>query len=262
MPNLSHRSSTLPYRKALITGASSGIGKALALDLARSGIFVVLAARNLQALQQLQKQIHEEGGQAKVLTLDVSKAEQVAKILQQVDEELGGIDLLIANAGISERCSPAQLQWDKVSATIDVNVRGATASIVALLPRMTARKQGHIVGISSLAQYKGLPLAASYSASKAFLSRFLESLRVDLRGSSVFITEVRPGFIQTPMTEGNTFKMPFVMDAGQASRIIIKGIASKKALVAFPTPMVWAMRLLTILPLSWYDRFIKKRRSD
>lgn len=244
-----------PYTSVLITGASRGIGRALSIEIARvkPSVKLALMARGESDLQSVADEAHAFGAQASIYVTDVADPIQVEKTITQVDDTCGGLDLVIANAGVSGRCESSALQWNKYQAIVDVNVRGAAATLSAVLPRMVERGHGHIVGISSLAQYRGLPKRAAYSASKAFLSTFLESLRVDLHETGVYVTDIRPGFIRTDMTSKNTSWMPFLMDVDKATSCILKGIAARKAVVAFPWPMATLLRVLRLLPTTIYD---------
>jgi len=239
-------------RSALVTGASSGIGAALARALAREGIEVVLAARREPALRELAATITSEGGRARVLVLDVADPVQTNAKIQAVDDELGGIDLVVANAGVGQSRWAGKLDWEACSQVIDVNVRGAVATLVALLPRMVERGRGRLVGISSVAQYRGLPRNASYSASKAFLSTFLESLRVDLRHTGVSVTDVRPGFVDTPLSASVPTK-PFEIDADAAAKLIVRAIDRRQRVLVFPLPMRMLGSLLTVMPAAIYE---------
>ncbi len=239
-------------RTALVTGASSGIGAALARALAREGIEVVLAARREAALHELAATIAHDGGKARVLALDVSDPELTFTKIQAIDDEIGGLDLVVANAGVGQQRWAGKLDWQACSQVIDVNVRGAVATLVAVLPRMIERGRGRLVGISSVAQYRGLPKNASYSASKAFLSTFLESLRVDLRHTGVAVTDVRPGFVDTPLSASIPRK-PFEIDADAAARLILASITRRQRVLVFPLPMRILGALLTVMPSAIYD---------
>jgi short-subunit dehydrogenase len=246
-------------RTALVTGASSGIGAALARRLAREGIEVVLAARRETTLHELATKILSEGGKARVLALDVCDPEQTSTKIQAIDDEIGGLDLVVANAGVGQSRWAGKLDWQACSSVIDVNVRGAVATLVAVLPRMVERGRGRLVGISSVAQYRGLPRNAAYSASKAFLSIFLESLRVDLRHTGVSVTDVRPGFVDTPMTAGLPRK-PFEIDADAAATLIVDAVARRRRVLVFPLPMRMLAPVLTVMPSMIYESAVGPRR--
>ncbi|MCA9603260.1 MAG: SDR family NAD(P)-dependent oxidoreductase, partial [Myxococcales bacterium] len=239
----------------------SGIGRALAVEFARNGLRVVVAARRKDALDELVTAIRSEGGDAHALELDVANVTAVAPAMEAVDDEFGGIDVVVANAGVGLETWGGKLAWQRCSNTIAVNIAGATATLVALLPRMVERKRGQLVGVSSLAQYRGLPRNAVYSASKAYLSTFLESVRVDLRGTGVSVTDVRPGFVRTPMTSKNKHTMPFLLDADEAARIVWRGVQARQSVVAFPWQLASVVRTVSVLPNSIYDLAITRARS-
>ncbi len=249
------------HRTALITGASSGIGEALARRLAADGVEVALAARRAEALEALAKDIRGAGGQARVYPVDVTDVEDVHRTVRRADDEMGGLDLVVANAGIGRERWAGKLSWEDCEPTIRVNVDGAVATLVAVLDRMAERKRGHVVGISSLAQYRGLPHNAVYSASKAFLSTFLEGLRVDLRGAGVAVTDVRPGFVRTPMTAKNKHPMPWMLDACDAADIVWRGIRRREPVVAFPWQLVTVIRSASMLPPAIYDRAVARAKG-
>ena len=246
-------------RTAWISGASSGIGAVLAKKLASQGVEVILSARRRPLLEELAEEIREAGGRARVEPMDVSQADATVQALQRLDEEVGGIDLVIANAGVGGSTWAGELAWEEVETTIEIFVAGAAAALVALLPRMVERGRGHLVGISSLAGYRGMPASAAYSASKAYLSVFLESLRIDLAGTGVAVTDVRPGFIRTPMTAKNRFRMPFLLEVDDAAERILRGIARKRPVVAFPRPLSTGAALAPFLPRWLWERLATRR---
>jgi short-subunit dehydrogenase len=243
-------------RTALITGASSGIGTALARRLAFDGVQVALVARREPLLRDLCEQIAHGGGQARMFALDVADPDATAATLRRADDEMQGIDLVVANAGVGKARWGGDLSWDDCREIVGVNVIGAVATLTALLPRMVDRRRGHLVGISSLAQYRGLPNNAAYGASKAFLSTFLESLRIDLRGSGVSVTDVRPGFVKTAMTDGQDFDRPFLMQPGEAAEVTARAIERRAAVVEFPWQLAAVARSSRVVPNALYDRAV------
>jgi short-subunit dehydrogenase len=245
------------YRTAFITGASSGIGRALALEIARHGVEVGLAARRGEDLEALAEEIRGAGGAARVYPLDVTDAEAVQAVVGKADDELGGIDLMIANAGVARPRWSGKLEWEHCEPTIMINVAGTVATLTAIIPRMVSRKRGHLVAISSLAGYRGLPRFAVYCGSKAFLHKFMESLRVDLRATGVKVTDVRPGFVRTALNEGNNDKLPFLVEVEDAARIIWQGIAKEQPVVQFPKPLVAMLHSMVHWPPAVYDRASK-----
>ncbi|HKQ68490.1 MAG TPA: SDR family NAD(P)-dependent oxidoreductase, partial [Polyangiaceae bacterium] len=160
----------MSYRTAFVTGASSGIGRELARRLARHGTWVGIAARRSDELERLEREIAQAGGRARIYPLDVADVEATQRTMSRADTEMNGVELVIANAGVSNHRWAGVLTYGDCADIIAVNVQGAVATLTALLPTMVERKRGHLVGISSLAQYRGLPSGAAYSASKAFLS--------------------------------------------------------------------------------------------
>ena len=245
-------------RTALVTGASSGIGSALAQLLARHGITVALVARRASELQNVADRITSEGGRSIVVPVDVSDPIAVTEAVKRVDAELDGLDLVVANAGVAVTRWSGKLVWDDCASTIGVNVVGATATLVAAIPGMIARGRGHLVGVSSLAAYRGLPKLAVYSASKAYLSSLLEALRIDLASKNITVSDVRPGYVRTAMNENTKGKMPLSLDASQAAQQIFDAILAKKALHAFPLPVASAMRSMSWLPIALYDKVAAK----
>ena len=172
-------------RTALVTGATSGIGRALCLELASRGAHVALAARREGELERAVHEIEARGGRALPLVLDVTDAAAVEDAVKRADRELGSLDLVVANAGDGTTGHASTLRWEDVARVVDVNVKGAMATLVAAIPVMLAQQGGHLVGVSSLAGRRGLPQSGAYGASKAALSTFLESLRIDLAASGI-----------------------------------------------------------------------------
>jgi len=242
-------------RTALVTGASSGIGAALAKHLATQNIEVTLAARREDSLHDVAEEIREAGGRARVHAMDVSDPEATVAAVRAVDDAVDGLDLVIANAGVGKGQWSGKLSWEDCAGIIGVNIVGATATLVAALPRMVERKRGHIVGISSVASYRGLPKFATYSASKAYLSTFLEGVRIDVRGTGVAVTDIRPGYVRTPLTEGNE-SMPFAVSAEDAAQRIWKAIRGRRSVLTFPLPMAAAGHTMAALPNVIYDRMM------
>jgi short-subunit dehydrogenase len=248
-------------RTVFVTGASSGIGAALSRRLARAGHTVVLSARRADALDALAGEIRRAGGVAHVYPLDVCDPAGTRAVIRRADDALGGLDVVVANAGIDVHGWSGKLRHEDVQPTIDVNVTGAVATLLAVMDRMVERRRGHLVGLSSLAQYRGLPKQAAYCASKAFLSTFLEGLRIDLRSVGIAVTDVRPGFVRTPMTEKNSHAMPFMVGADEAADAIARGIEARDALVTFPWQLTALARVGLVVPDALYDRTVARARG-
>lgn len=245
----------LDYRTALITGASSGIGRALAGWFAARGVKVYAAARRTQDLEALQREVGEN---VVPLTLDVSKAEATFTRIATLDEECGGLDLVVANAGVGGETRPKRLDWPRLQNLIDVNVAGATATLLAALPGMIERKKGHLVGVSSLAALQALPRFAAYCASKAWVTMFCESLRFDVERHGVAVTAIHPGFVKSELTAKNDFTMPFILETADGADRMGRAIARKAKHYSFPWPLAAAAALGSALPRPLY-RLIGKR---
>jgi short-subunit dehydrogenase len=237
----------------MITGASSGIGRGVALELARRGASVGLVARRTELLDEIVEETKKTSGRGLALAADVSDELSIKAAADKLRAEFGPIDVLIANAGIGGATHAVDLQPSQVANLINVNVIGAVHSVAAVLPEMAKRGAGQLVAISSLAAYRGLPKSAAYGASKAALSCFFESLRLDLRNSGVDVTIIHPGFIKTPLTAGREAHMPFLMALDDAVRKIINAIEKRKKSYAFPWQLASIVRLGMIMPTWMYD---------
>jgi len=248
----------LPPRTALITGASAGIGRALAERLASRGTTVALVARRAEVLDEVRRAIESAGGRAICVTVDAADPERVVETIERVDRDLHGLDMVVANAGIGGTVPGKEMTWQRVAPVLQLNVMGAIATICAALPAMVARGRGHVVGVSSLAGIRGLPKTAPYSASKAALSTFLESLAIDLEGSGVFVTDVRPGYVKTDLTAGRSYKMPMLMELNDAIDVIVDGVDRGDSVVAFPKPLASALAATRLLPVRAYGMLARK----
>jgi NADP-dependent 3-hydroxy acid dehydrogenase YdfG len=236
----------------LLTGASSGIGRALALEYARRGAHVMAVARREDELRSLCSEITTTGGRASHLVCDVANAEAARDVVTRAERELGSLDMVIANAGVGGSKHSSRLGLDDISRMIDVNVRGAMATLAAAIPIMLAQKHGHLVGVTSLAGRRALPASAVYSASKAALSTFLEALALDLGAAGLRVTDVQPGFVDTAMTEKNRHPMPFMWDAPKAARVIADRLERAPRIIAFPAPLQFLTRLGQVMPYPLY----------
>jgi short-subunit dehydrogenase len=242
-----------------ITGASSGIGSELALQLASKGATVGLLARRREMLDALSARIAQSNETARIFTADVTDQQGVHIAADNLRNEFGKIDVLIANAGIGGGpVHPKNLQTENFASVVNVNLIGAVNAVTAVLPQMIEKRNGHLVAISSLAAYRGLPRSAAYCASKAGMTALFESLRVDLHQSGVSVTTIHPGFIKTPLTSGREAQMPFLMDLEPATAKIIRIIEKKKKIAAFPFPLSTLVRLGQIFPAWFYDAIARQ----
>jgi len=242
----------------MITGASSGLGRGMALEIAARGGNLGLLARREDLLKEIVEQTR--GVKAVFATADVRDAKAVREAADRFREELGPIDILIANAGIGTADHVVNLTPEHAANVIGINVLGAVNSVAAVLPEMVERKQGRLVAISSLAAYRGLAKSAAYCASKAALSAYFESLRIDLRHTGVGVTTIHPGFIKTDLTAGRHSKMPYLMDLEHGVRKIVNAIEKEKKTYAFPWQLATIVRAGMVMPVAMYD-WIAARNS-
>lgn len=247
-------------KNVMITGASSGIGRGLALELARRGARVGLVARRADLLNEIVAEVEGRGAQALALPASVEDAAAMREAADQMRRKFGPIDVMIANAGIGTTTDAAELDAGEVARIFGVNVIGAASSVAAVVPQMVQRGRGQIVAISSLAAYRGLPKSASYGASKAAVSAFFESLRLDLQPRGIDVTIIHPGFIKTPLTAGRHAQMPFLMELDDAVAKIVTAIEKRKKSYAFPWQLASIVRAGMIMPNFMYD-WISRRNS-
>jgi short-subunit dehydrogenase len=244
-----------------LTGASSGIGEALAIAFAKRGATLGLIARREPELRDLARRCEEAGGTARLFPGDVTDAGVLQAAADEFRNEFGHIDILIANAGIGgNNAETRALEPDAVRKVIDVNLLGAVNAVHAVLPQMLERGSGHLVAISSLAGFRGLPRSAAYSASKAGMTAFFESVRLDVRNKGIDVTIIQPGFIKTPLTAGRHNNMPFLMELDDAIPHFIRAIERKKRFAAFPWQLATLVRAGKIFPAWLYDRIAGRAR--
>jgi short-subunit dehydrogenase len=235
-------------RVAVVTGASSGIGLELARELARQGAQVGLIARRFDKLEELAAELRGKGATVVAAGADVGNREQVLAAVDAIRQELGPIDLMVANAGVGAPTLLEPFNVFDVEQMFRINVLGVIYSIESVLPGMLARKQGHIAAVSSLAAYKGLPGESAYGATKAAVNTYLEGLRIQLAPKGIHVTTICPGFIKTPMTDVNDFHMPFLLTAEVAARRIVGALRRRVKVYNFPLRMNLLMGLIARLP--------------
>ena len=244
----------------MITGASSGIGRGIALEIASRGANVGLLARREDLLNEIVREVSAHNVKAVSATADVRNAEAVRAAADRFRKELGPIDVMIANAGIGTTHHAIKLQPEHAANVIGINVLGAVNSVAAVAPEMVERGQGRLVAISSLAAYRGLAKSAAYCASKAALSAYFESVRIDLRHTGVGVTIIHPGFIKTALTAGRGAKMPYLMELDDAVKKIVSAIEKEKKTYAFPWQLATIVRATMLMPTAMYD-WIAERNS-
>jgi short-subunit dehydrogenase len=237
-----------------LTGASSGFGAALAPLIAREGHAIALIARRKNEIEQLAGQIKSSGGNAIAISCDVGDRNAVQEAVRECEKEMGPITRLIANAGIGEGTPAKGFSAEVVEQIMRVNYLGMVYCIEATLPGMLERGKGQLVGISSLAGYRGLPGMGGYCASKAAMISMLESLRIELREQNIAVTIICPGFVKTAMTEKNPKPMPFLMELDDAARIMHQAMVRKKTRITFPWQLAAIVKVARCVPDSLYDR--------
>ena len=238
--------------RAIITGASSGIGAALAQELARRGWTLGLLARREDLLDAL---VRELPTKSIALPCDVTDAVAVRDAVKKGEETLGGpFDLAVANAGVGVPSHAAKFILADAELMVRVNVLGMFNLFDAVIPSMVERRSGRFAGVASIAGLRGLPATSVYSATKAAMQAFLEASRIDLLQYGVGVTTINPGFIETAMTEKNKFKMPFLMKVDDAARVIADGLERGKRVVEFPRPMSLFMRFGRLIPDALWER--------
>ena len=244
----------------MITGASAGIGRGLALEIASRGGRLALLARREDLLNEIVDEASKRNVKAVAATADVRDAKAVREAADVFRRELGPIDILIANAGIGTSDHATRLTPEHAANVIGINVLGAVNSVAAVLPEMVERKQGRLVAISSLAAYRGLAKSAAYCASKSALTAYFESLRIDLRHTGVGVTIIHPGFIKTALTSGRGAKMPYLMELEDGVKKIVSAIEKEKKIYAFPWQLATIVRASMLMPVAMYD-WIAERNS-
>lgn len=246
----------MDYQNALVTGASSGIGRGLSAWLAQRGIRVFAAARRLDNLRALAK---EAGEKIVPLELDCSDADATEAAVRKLDAECGGLDLVVANAGVAEESKARRIVWKPIENMLKVNVLGSTATLCGALPGMVERKRGHLVGISSIAAYGGMPRLGAYCGTKAYLATFLQGLRLDCAKLGIIVSSIHPGYVKSEMT-ADLKDPPFLMETADAVTHIGDAIMRGAESYTFPWQMSLGMRALASLPRPLFEAAARKLR--
>ena len=241
-----------------ITGASSGIGKALAIKFAKEGWQVAASARRENLLNEMSKL----NSNIFSFPLDVTNAEKCKEVFNQIKDKFGNIDISVFCTGIHDPKSEKKLNLDKVRKIMEVNFFGTVNSINAVYDYYKEKKSGQISIVSSVAGYRGLPAGGAYCASKSALTTFTESLYFDLKKSNVRVSVVHPGFIKTPMTDQNDFPMPMIKSPEFAAEKMFIGLVKSNSFeIDFPKGFTFIMKILKIMPNWLYLKVIKKGMS-
>lgn len=232
---------TLPWKVAWVTGASTGIGREIALQLAARGVRVAASARSGGKLAQM-------GEGILAVPLDVTDRAACAAAVERIESELGPIDLAVLGAGTYAPVAIDDLDAERFASMMTTNYMGVVNCAAALAPRMMARGIGHLSWIASVAGYMGLPKAAAYGPTKAALINLAESLHPEMKRRGVAISVINPGFVETPLTAQNDFPMPFLMKPEDAARRTIAGLAARRFEVAYPRRFVAILKAVRLLP--------------
>jgi short-subunit dehydrogenase len=237
--------------RVFITGASSGIGEALAREYARRGATLGLVARRRDRLDALAEQL---GNKTACYSADVRDANALRAAAEDFSAQSGGVDIVIGNAGVSAGTLTEKIEDRRVFQEIlDINLVGLFNTFQPFLSGMQAARAGTLVGIASVAGFRGLPGAGAYSASKAAAIVYLESLRVELHGSGVDVVTICPGYVATQMTQKNPYPMPFMLQADEAARRIVRAIERRKRKIVIPWQMGLVGAVLKVMPAPLYD---------
>lgn len=249
------------YRNALVTGATSGIGRALAVELAASGTPVcVLLARRAAELEEVAREVEAAGARAVACVADVADGDALVTRMRALDAELGGLDLVVANAAVGAGPGADPIAWETLRDPFHVNVCGAVATLTAVLPAMVERKRGHLLGIGSISAYAALPGAAAYSAPKAALQMLLDCLRLDVARAGVAVTHARLGFVRTSMVAHSTHPMPQLMEPEWVARKIVARLPKRPRQIVLPRALAALAKAAALAPEPLRELALAKRR--
>ena len=249
-------------KSILITGASRGIGRAIALELSKNNNSIILLARDDNKLKELKNQVESNGSKCLAIKCDVSLKDDVRQAVAEIVECFGSIDIAFLNAGIGMPNYLCEFDSQIFENIFKVNVFGIAYFLEFIIPVMKKQGSGIIVGTSSLADARGLPGSAAYSSSKIAVSHLLEAARIELKGLNIDVITLKPGFVKTDLIAKNTFYMPFLMEAEDAAKRIIKDITNNKKRIYFPLPIAILNYLGKIIPSIIYENIIKFRKKS
>lgn len=249
-------------KSILITGASSGIGEALAVDYAAPGVFLALTGRDAARTEAVAAACRAKGADVLAETVGAEDAAAMPDFVARAHARRP-LDLVIANAGISAGSGGKGESAAQARRIFDVNVQGVVNTVAPAVECMIGKPRGggargQIAIVASLAGFRGFPGAPAYCASKAAIKVWGEGLRGELYAHGIEVSVVCPGYVRTRMTEGNTFRMPLIMDADRATRIIRRGLERNKARIAFPWRLAFLVNLIASLPPAWTDPLFRK----
>ena len=237
-----------PQDRVWITGASSGLGRALALKMASEGWRVAASARSEDQLQAVAALASAFPGGIEAFPLDVTDRDAVQATVARILEDFGPPDVVVLNAGTHKPTPAARLSTKDFRQLVELNLMGTVHCLEAVLPPLRRRREGQIAIVASLAGYVGLPLAGAYGMTKAGLINLAESLEPELRAEGVILQVVNPGFVKTPLTDRNPFHMPFLMDVESAATDFYRGLQSGGFEIVFPRRFAYLLKVLRLLP--------------
>ena len=238
-----------------ITGASSGIGLALAERMMRDGWIVAGSARSERALQELAA-THE--GRFFAYPLDVTEKSAASDVVARIRADRGRLDLAVLAAGTHKPIEIENFCTNTFRDLIDINLMGVINCLAAVMPGFVAERSGHIAIVSSVAGYGGLPTASAYGATKAALINMTEALKPDFDRNGLKLQLVCPGFVRTPLTDKNTFSMPFLMEPEDAAEAFYRGLQSDRFEISFPRIFAIILRFINMVPYRLYFRMVKR----
>lgn len=244
-------------KNILITGASSGIGQALADAYAAEGVTLYITGRNKRRLNQAAKALKAKGAYVVAKIIDVTDDKTMAQFIREADKKTP-LDLVVANAGVGVQQGDFKTMHEAAKYILAINVGGVFNTVHPALSAMKKRRKGQIAIVSSLAGYVGIPGSPLYSATKNAVRAYGEALRGAFADQGVEVNVICPGWVRSRITERNKFEMPFFMEAAPAAKIIKRGLAKNKGRIVFPWPMVALVKTLSILPASWAQVFLRR----
>lgn len=243
----------LHNKRIILTGASSGIGRSLAVKLSKESCKLVLLSRRIDLLSKLSGEIKSETCEVYTQYCNVGDKHSVEEAFDYAKSVLGGIDIAIFNAGYGEPTPIENFNSKIAEETFKTNALGLVYCAEQVLPDFMKRKEGMIVGVSSLADNRGYSGSGFYCASKAAATIFLEGLRIDAKKYNIKVLTIKPGFVRTPMTDKNKFSMPFLMEPERAAEYIIKGIKKEKRIIQFPPLTAIGSKIIGLMPSGLYE---------
>ena len=247
-----------PFPVAWITGASSGIGRALSLRLAAEGCTVAASARGIDDLKRLEAEAESLSGRIVAIPLDVTDADAIGQARDRIIDELGTPDLCVLNAGTYIPVDAKHLKAEDFRIQFDLNVMGTVKMLEAVIPGMAENKSGRIAVVASISGYRGLRTASGYGATKAALINMCEALRMELGDVGITVQLVNPGFIETPLTDKNDFAMPFLMPVDKAVEQFYRGLLTDRFEITFPKRFTWMLKFARLLPYALYLPLISR----